>query len=60
MTVEQLISRLLTLPQDLEVMSRDVVAYRDISGPYESEITEQDADDHADCDSRVGETIIVI
>jgi hypothetical protein len=60
MTVEQLIQKLKMLPPDLQVMSRDVVAYRDVCGPYETEICEQDADDHADCEGRINERIVAL
>lgn len=60
MIVSWLIEKLKQLPQDAEVMCRDCVAYRDMTGPYTQTITEQDADDHGDCEGRVGEEIVVI
>jgi hypothetical protein len=41
-------------------MIADVVAYRDPYGPYLSEVTEEDADQHADCEGRVGQNIVVL
>ena len=60
MTVGQLKRRLMEYPDDFEVMSRDCVAYRELSGPYTTEITKQDCDDHGDCEGREGEVIVVL
>lgn len=60
MNVEQLIEELSKMSPKTEVMSRDVVAYRELVGPYETQISRDDADNHADCEGREGEIVVVI
>lgn len=60
MTVQELYEKLGDLPSDALVMVRDVVAYRVASSPYTVVIEKADANDHADCECIVGETVVVI
>lgn len=60
MTVQEMIDHLHTHDPESIVMLRDVVAYADVSFVSMRVITEDDADNHADCEGRVGERIAVI
>ena len=60
MSVNELIEKLKKLPAHHRVMVKDVVGCRELLGPYEYEITEEDSNDHADCENREGEWIVVL
>jgi hypothetical protein len=60
MTVAEAIEQLKEMPPNAQLMRRDVVAYAELSHVFEVCISAQDADDHADCEGRVGENIVVI
>lgn len=60
MTVKELIEDLECLPPDAIVMTHDVVAYRHLSSPHTVIIEKDHADDHADCEDLVGETVVVL
>lgn len=48
------------LPGDMQVMARDVVAYRELLGPFYVTLDDVDESNHADCENRVGETVVVL
>ena len=54
MKVKELILKLSEFPDNMEVMARDCVGYRSLVGPYSTDITEEDCNDHADCEEREG------
>ncbi len=60
MNVRELIAKLNKMNPDLNVMTRDVVAYRDLDYVREGTITEKDAADHGECTWRVGEVFCLI
>lgn len=60
MTVKDLMESLAQFPMDMEVMARDVVAYRELCGPYRIEITIDDSDNHYNCEGRIDEEIVVL
>lgn len=65
MTVQELIDRLKNLPPEMEVMILDIPngggCPRVLNlGPVSHEISEQNAEEAADCEERVGEKVIVM
>lgn len=59
MTVGDLISALQHFDRDVDVMVMDSVGPQDASSPSLYTIVQEDEDDCADCDGRVGEVVVI-
>lgn len=60
MTVRELENALEELPGDMQIMTRDVIAYRELIGPVYRTVTHEDAENHADCEGLIGQVIVLI
>lgn len=60
MTVKDLIEKLQKMPEHLQVMFSDSIAPITIDGIGQNKITQDHADNSADCEDRAGETVCLL